>query len=225
MFSIKGFWAKKSKLQRVLLVGFAVVLLAGIGVFVVLPSEPGLVAVIDAPIFNEADRDRIVMRINQEGVEAIVNPAGIIQVEDEATARRIRGILVREGLIPAGMDPWAIFDREHWIITEFERNVNHRRAITQLVTDQIKAQDGVDNAYVTIVMPADDLIASERNPITASVIVSPIPGSDIVQSREKLEGIMTLLQSTIKGLRAENIIICDNTGVVLNDFDSVIPDF
>jgi len=222
MFTIKGFWANKSKLQRILLVAIAIVLLTGIGVLVALSSKPGLVPVISAPIWDEADRDRIVTRINQEGVKAVVSPVGIIQVEDEATARQIRGILVREDLVP---NPWAIFDRERWSITEFERNVNYIRAINQLVTDQIKAMDGVDNANVYIVMPVDDLFASEKHPITASVIISTLPGSDIVQNREKLEGIMELLQYSIKGLRAENIVICDDTGYILNDFCGVAPDF
>ena len=221
MFSIKGFWANKSKLQRILLAGFVVVLV-GIGVLVAISSRQGLVPVIDAPIRDEVDRDRIVTRIDREGVIAVVSPTGIIQVEDEATARQIRGILVREDLVP---NPWEVFDREHWSITEFERNANYRRAITQLITDHIKALDDVDNANVTIAMPVDRLFASKQNPITVSVIVSPLPGSDIAHNREKLEWVMELLQHSIKGLKAENIAICDNTGLMLNDFDSAIPDF
>jgi len=177
-----------------------------------------MVSVIDAPIKDEAARDRIVMRINQEGIKTTVTPAGVIQVADDATAKRMRGILIREDLIPQGTDPWALFDRDRWTITDFERNVNLRRAITQMVTDHIKALDDVDNANVTIVVPADRLFASEQNPVSASVIITPKPGSDITQNRKKIEGIQKLLKFAIEGLKDENIVITDQNSLVLNDF-------
>ena len=215
---IGGLWGKWSMLQRVILVGIVVVAAAGIGVMVSVSSSPTLVPVIDAPIRDDAARDRIVTRINQEGVKATVTPAGVVQVPDEATAQRMRGILIREDLIPQGTDPWAIFDRDRWTITDFERNVNLQRAIKQMVTDHIKALDDVDNADVNIVVPADRLFASEQNPVTASVIITPKPGSDIIQNRKKIEGIQKLLKFAIEGLTDENIVITDQTGLVLNDF-------
>ena len=216
--------------KRIFLVAavIALAVLVGIGVLVSVSSSTGLVSVIDAPIWDEAARDRIIMRINQEGVQTTVSPAGVIQVENEATARRMRGILIREDLIPAGTDPWEIFDRERWEIsdwnrrniTEFERNVNYQRAITQIVTNHILALDDVDNAHVVIVRPERDSLNldNNQNQISASVIIFPRPGSDITQNREKIEGIEKLLQYSIEGLEAEYIVICDNTGIIPNDF-------
>ena len=184
---IGNYWNKWSMIQRIVLVGIVVVVLVGIGALVSVSSSPTLVSVIDAPIRDEAARDRIVMRLNQEGVKAVVNAAGVIQVDNQVIAQRMRGILIREDLIPQGTDPWAIFDRERWTITDFERNVNLRRAITQMVTDHIRALDDVDNANVTIVVPADRLFASEQNPVSASVIITKKPGSDITENRKKIE--------------------------------------
>ena len=218
MGQIGGLWSKWSMVQRLILVGIVVAILAGIGALVSVSSSPSLVSVIDAPIRDEVARDRIIMRLNQEGVKATVNAAGVIQVEDQVTAQRMRGILIREDLIPQGTDPWAIFDRERWTITDFERNVNLRRAITQMVTDHIKALDDVDNANVTIVVPEDRLFASEQNPVSASVIITKKPGSDITENRKKIDGIQKLLKFAIEGLKDENIVITDQTGLVLNDF-------
>ena len=215
---IGSLWGKWSMVQRIILVGIVVAVLGGIGALVSVSSSPTLVPVIDAPIRDEAARDRIVMRLNQEGVKATVNAAGVIQVQDQVTAQRMRGILIREDLIPQGTDPWAIFDRERWTITDFERNVNLRRAITQMVTDHIRALDDIDNANVTIVVPADRLFASEQNPVSASVIITKKPGSDIIENRKKIEGIQKLLKFAIEGLKDENIVITDQTGLVLNDF-------
>ena len=215
---IGGYWGKWSMLQRIILIGIVVAILGGTFALVSISSRPSMVAVIDAPIRDEAARDRIIMRLNEEGVTATVNAAGVIQVGDQDTARRMRGILIREDLIPQGIDPWAIFDRDRWTITDFERNVNLRRAITQMVTDHIKALDDIDNANVTIVVPADRLFASEQNPVSASVVITPKPGSDITQNRKKVEGIQKLLKFAIEGLKDENIVITDHTGMILNDF-------
>jgi len=215
---IAGYWGKWSMLQRGILFGIVAVVIAGIVVLVSTSSSPSMVSVIDAPIRDEVARDRIIMRLNQEGVRATVNPAGIIQVHDQMTAQRMRAILIREDLIPQGTDPWAIFDRDRWTITDFERNVNLRRAITQMVTDHIRALDDVDNANVTIVVPQDRLFASEQNPVSASVIITKKPGSDINENRKKIEGIQKLLKFAIEGLKDENIVITDQAGMVLNDF-------
>jgi flagellar M-ring protein FliF len=215
---ITGLWGKWSLVQKAILIGIVVVVTVGIFALVNVSAAPTMVPVIDAPIRDETARDRIVMRINEEGIRTTVTAAGVVQVQDEKTAQRMRAILIREDLIPSGTDPWAIFDRERWTITDFERNVNLQRAIKQMVTEHIQALDDVDNAHVTIVVPTDRLFASEQNPVTASVIITPKPGSDIVQNRKKVEGIQKLLKFAVEGLSDENITITDQTGLVLNDF-------
>jgi flagellar M-ring protein FliF len=205
-------------IQRIILVGIAAAVIAGFAALMSVSSSPTMVPVIDAPIRDEAALDRIITRLNEEGVKTQVSAAGVVQVPDEKTARRMRSILIREDLIPSGTDPWAIFDRERWTITDFERNVNLRRAITQMVTDHIKAVDDVDDANVTIVAPERELFRSDQNPVTASVIITPKPGSDIVQNRKKIEGIQKILKFAVEGLTDDNIVITDQAGLILNDF-------
>jgi len=214
----KTLWGKWSVTQRAILGGIAAVAVIGIIALFSVSASPSYVAVIDAPIQDEDARNRIITRINQEGIRTNVTAGGVVQVADEATARRMRTILIREDLIPRRIDPWAIFDRDRWTITDFERDVNRRRAQTQMITDHIRAVDGVDNAYVVIVWPARELFLSAQNPVTASVIITPRPGSGITQDRHAIEGIQRLLQLAVEGLRTENIVITDHTGVALNDF-------
>ncbi|MDR1176287.1 MAG: flagellar M-ring protein FliF [Treponema sp.] len=218
---IRNLWGKMAMIQRIILIGIAVAVIGGMIALFTISSAPTLVPVIDAPIRDEAAQDRIIMRINQEGVKASVSPAGIVQVSDDATAKRMRGILIREDLIPSGTDPWAIFDRDRWTITDFERNVNLRRAITQMVTDHIKAIDDVDDANVTIVSPERELFAADQDPVTASVVLTPKPGSDILGNRKKIEGIQKILKYAVQGLSDENIAIVDTNGNLLNDFEGM----
>jgi flagellar M-ring protein FliF len=218
---LKTLWGKWSLVQKGILIGIAVAAIAGIIVLVRVSASPSLSPVIDAPIRDEIALDRIITRINQEGVKTSVSPGGIVMVNDERTARRLRSILIREDLIPSGTDPWAIFDRDRWTITDFERNVNLRRAITAMITDHIKALDDVDSADVTIVSPERELFAADQNPVTASVIIIPKPGSDITENRKKIEGIQKILRFAVEGLKDENIVITDQNGLVLNDFEGM----
>jgi flagellar M-ring protein FliF len=219
--NIVSLWGKWTFIQKIILIGIAAAALAGIVVMVTVSSSPTMVPVIDTPIADENARDRIITRINEEGVRTSVSPVGVVMVPDEKTARRLRSILIREDLIPAGTDPWAIFDRERWTITDFERNVNLRRAQTQMVIDHIKALDDVDDTNVNIVWPERELFASAQNPVTASVILTPKPGSDITENRKKIEGIQKILKFAVEGLKDENIVITDQNGLQLNDFEGL----
>jgi flagellar M-ring protein FliF len=68
------------------------------------------------------------------------------------------------------------------------------------------------------VWPERELFRSDQNPVTASVVIIPKPGSDITANRKKIEGIQKLLQFAVEGLKDDNIVITDQSGLQLNDF-------
>ena len=214
-------WAGWSAQQRIISVIVIAVVFVGFYALMKVSSTPVMVSVLTAPIRDEAALDRIVMRIDQEDVRVSVTPNGVVQVADAATARRMRAILIREDLIPSGVDPRQVFDRERWNITDMERNVNLQRSLTRMITEHIKSIDDVDDASVSIVWPRRELFRAEQNPVSASVILTPKPGSDITENRKKIEGIQKLLQLAVEGLRAENIVITDHRGLELNDFEGM----
>jgi len=214
-------WAGWTMQQRVIISVVAIIIVGAVITLMKVSSTQVFVSVIDSPIRDEAVLDRIMLRINQEDIKVSVTANGIVQVEDEATARRMRAILIREDLIPSGTDPWAIFDRERWTITDFERNVNFRRAQERMITDHIRAIEGIDDANVRVVWPERELFLSDRKPVSASVILTPRPGSDITTNRKKVEGIQKLLQYAVEGLQPEYIVITDINGLQLNDFEGM----
>ncbi len=221
---IKTLWGKWTPLQKGIL---AAVIVAAVVIIVLLASwsaKPSLVPLIDTPITDATVRDRIIVRLNEENVKATVSQSGVISVNDEQTARRMRAILLREDLIPQNTDPWALFDVERWTQTDFQLNIDKRRAIIEEVRKHIKALDEVDDASVVVNMPEDKLFKADQNPVTASVILYPKPGSDISTNRKKIEGIQKILKYAVEGLTDDNITIADNSGAILNDF-AVMKDF
>jgi flagellar M-ring protein FliF len=61
----------------------------------------------------------------------------------------------------------------------------------------------------------------EEKPKSVVVSIFPTHGSDICQNRKKIEGIQKILKIYIDGLKDENIVITDQSGLVLNDFEGV----
>ena len=121
---IKELWSKWTIIQKVILIGVFVAVIVALVLVVSLSSKTTEVPLFNVAVTDEAQRDNIIYRLAQENVDVNVNPAGMITVKDEATARRMRAILVREDLVPGNVDPWNLFDTERWTTTDFERNVN-----------------------------------------------------------------------------------------------------
>ena len=113
---VGSLWGKWSMFQRMILAGIVLAVVVGTGVLV--SSSPSMVPLINAPIRDEVVLDRIVVRLDQEGVNYTVTGDNRIMVPDRTTSRRMIAILAREDLIPQGIDPWEIFDRERWIVTD-----------------------------------------------------------------------------------------------------------
>lgn len=218
---ITGLWGKWTLVQKLILGGVAAAAVIGLVVLLSVSSAPSMVPLIDTPIADETQRDAIIVRLNQENVHSSVSASGIISVQDEATARRMRSLLIREDLIPQNVDPWSLFDVERWTVTDFERNVNKRRSIIEEVRQHIKAIDDVDDASVVVNMPETTLFSEDQNPVTASVVIYPKPGSDITTNRKKVEGIQKILKFAVEGLTDGNITIADSSGTVLNDFEGM----
>ena len=218
---IRNLWSQWKPVQKIIFFAVIGVSVVAIILLISLSSSPTMEPLLTRPVSNAQDLDRIAARLDQENVDYTVTPDQRILLSDEATARRMRTLLAREDLIPAQTDPWELFDMERWTQTDFERNVNLQRALQGQLEQHIEALDDVDAANVNIVLPDTELFVEDQNPVTASVIVTPKPGSDLRENRNKVEGIQKLIQFAIEGLVPENITITDYNGIVLNDFEGM----
>jgi len=218
---VKDLWGKWKPAQKAIFLSVIGVVIVLIVVLIAFSASPSRSEVLSRPISDPTQLDNIARALDEEGISYTISADNRIYVDDERTARSARNVLFREDLVPPETDPWDLFDVERWTTTDFERNVNLQRAITQQLELQIEALDDVDNASVMIAFPEDRLFEEERNPITASVILTPKPGSNIRESRSKVEGIERLIQFAIEGLTPENITITDTSGVVMNDFENL----
>jgi flagellar M-ring protein FliF len=215
---IAAVWKRWALVQRVIFTAVVVVALGGFVFLGAYSSTPAMTPLLYRAIPNETELARITQRLDQEGVRYQTTADFRILVDDEKTAQRMRSVLAREDLIPGGTDPWQIFDVERWTITDFERNANLRRAITSELERHIAALDDIDAVSAIIGVPEKELFAEDQKPWTASIRLTPKPGSDLASNRKKREGIEKLVRFAVPYLMPENITIVDNQGNTLNDF-------
>ena len=150
-----------------------------------------------------------------------MNDEGVISVNDEKTARRIRTLLSVEGLAPSNYDPFAEFYNRSWSTTDAEQNVRRKNAISAALKQHLESLSDIDVAFVTLVLPDKALFASEQNPVTASIAIRPSRTSDILSDRRKVKGIQDYILKAVEGLSAENLTIIDQNGHILNDFEGM----
>ncbi len=218
---LKELWAKWTPLQKGILAGIVVVVIAAIIMLARFSAAPTTEPLFNMSVNDQAMRDSILVRLDQENVKYTVSQNNIISVPDAATARRMRAILIREDLVPSNMDPWSLFDTSSWTTTDFERNVNLQRSITKVVTQHIEALDEVSHANVIVTHPQQALFADDQEPVKASVILYFKQGSNMASDRKKIQGVQKILLRAVDGLKEENITISDSDGNLLNNFEDL----
>lgn len=215
---VKSLWSSWGLPQKLILAAVGVAIIVALVVLFSVSRAPTMVRLINTPIRSDDELRLITSRLDKEGIDFSIGEGNVLYVKDEKTRTRAASLLMREDLIPKDTSLWSVFNIDRFTVTDFERNVNLRRAIIQEVTRHIEAIESVDKANVILEMPEERLFASEQRPITASVIIYPKPGSDITTNRKQLEGIQKIIMFAVSGLKAENIVITDQKGLILNDF-------
>ena len=218
---IKTLWGKWSTTQKIILGAIVVGALIGVILLVSFSSAPSMVPVLTVPVTDANLRSQISSTMDQLNIPHTVTPQGMIYVSTKEQAMRTRAILVRDNLIPKGTSPWNVFQMNQWTTTDFERNVNLQQAITKSLEQHISALKDVDSAQVQLVIPKPALFTQDQNPVSASIILTPAPGSDITTNVKKIQGIQKLVELAVEGLKPDNIVITDNQGNILNDFSGL----
>lgn len=218
---LSEFWKKSSVIKKVILCSIIVLIIVAIVVLTTVSSKPSQARVFSSPVNDEQTRLLILDRISEENVDATISDDGYIFVSDEATATRLRTILVTERLVPSNIDPFESFYNRNFSITDKEQNVKLKNAMTIQIKRHLEVISDIASANVTLVLPETELFKSEQDPVSASVILNIRRNSNLPNDKRRLLGIQELILSAVQGLQPENLTISDMNGNVLNDFEEM----
>ena len=219
--SIKNLWSKWKPVQKVILIGIIIVVIIAIVLTARISAKPAQYRILNTPITDTVRLNEILDRISEENISVDSDDRGYIYVSDETTARKLRTILSTEGLLPSNIDPFAgIFDRDIFT-TDEDVKVKKLQAMQKQLTQHLETIPDIRVADVNIVSPEDKLFKEDQNPVTASVILKVTNNSDLYSNKKRIKGIQDLILSAVEGLKAENLIIADEDGNQINDFEGM----
>ncbi len=136
-----------------------------------------------------------------------------IRVPEEQVAK-LRLDLAAQGLPKGGSIGFELFDEARIGATEFEQNVNLRRAVEGELTRSILTIDGVNAARVHLVMPERRLFAAREESASASVVLKLAnPGSF---GQKEVAAVAHLVSAAVTGLSQDRISIVSTDGVTLH---------
>lgn len=170
----------------------------------------------DALLYSNLDlreAAEITSALDQAGVKYSSRGDGstIFVSRDEVGTARM--MLADRGLVTSGSVGYEIFDNQSVLgQTEFQQNLNAKRATEGELARNIMTLRGVTGARVMIALPQRELFQSQSGEPTASVVVS-LGGRDL--SASQVRAIRALVASSVPNLKPEKVTVVDDTNRTL----------
>ncbi len=127
----------------------------------------------------------------------------------------IRLELAGEGLPENSTVGYELFDRNNIGMSEFVQQLNYRRSLEGELSKTIAALDEVKKARVHIVIPKTELFEKDQKEPSAAVTIWLDKNSKMRLSN--IEGIQTLVASSIEGMTKDQVSVVDHKGKLLSE--------
>ena len=143
----------------------------------------------------------------------------LVDKEQESEARNLLAI---KGLPVGGAQGYELLDSAQTLgVTEFDKRVRFLRALSGELEKAVIQLDVIEDAKVQIVLPEQRLFSVTQPPVTSSVLIRRVHGTDITD--DIVYSIILLISNAVENLNPENVSVIDTTGAVLSDdiFDRI----
>jgi flagellar M-ring protein FliF len=207
-----GFWRGLSTAKRWALVTATVGTLA-LGLGVVLFESHENYSYLFTEMSTE-DTAAVVEKLKAQQVPYRLDDSGTRIEVPESRVHELRLSLASQGLPRGGGVGFEIFDKSQLGSTEFEQQVNLRRALEGELSRSISSLRGVQSARVHLVMPERRLFVAGQEKASASVVLKL--RSPDAASREEVAGIVHLVASAVPGLSRDRVSVVSADGMTLH---------
>jgi flagellar M-ring protein FliF len=216
---LTDFWASLPTPKRYALVIVTSVVLMGVLALSILGNRQSY-----GTLYSELateDAAAIVEKLKTAQVPyKLENGGTMIQVPEE----RIPGLrleLAAAGLPHGGSVGFEIFDRSKIGATEFEQQVNLRRALEGELSRSVMSIDGVKAARVHLVLPERRLFAAREESASASVVVKLENSHSF--GRKEVAAVVHLVAAAVPTLSKDRVSVVSTEGVTLHRPNSDTP--
>jgi len=124
-----------------------------------------------------------------------------------------RMLVAGKGLVTSGSVGYEIFDNQSVLgQTEFQQNLNEKRALEGELSRTIMTMRGINSARVMIALPRRELFQSDAAAPTASVVVG-VTGGQL--SGAQVQAIRNVIASSVPNLKPEKVTLTDTSNRTL----------
>src|SRR3954462_1428039 len=196
--------------------GKAVIAASVVGVLVLLlvmfkvASAPSYTTMLTG--LDPAETGKITAALDEKGVQYDIKNNGTALAVVKSQVPQARIALAEKGLPGKGQPGFELFDKQKLGASDFQQKVTYQRALEGQIASTIGQIDGVSGAQVSLVLPEEQLFAEDQTPATAAVLLS---GSSTNLDPSAVRGIASLVSSSVKGLKPQNVSITDSAGSLL----------
>lgn len=213
--SVNKLWSGFSPLgpgKKTAIIGVLAATVALIALLVYLTAQVEY-RVLFSNLSNE-DAATIVSRLGEKKIPYRISPSGgAISVPEEKVSE-LRMEMAAAGLPQGGGVGFEIFDQKTLGATEFEQQLNYRRALQGELARTINGLEEIQSSRVHIALPKESLFTDRQKKPTASVTLRLKPGRTLRPGQ--IDGIVHLVASSIEGMNPEDVMVVDARGTILS---------
>jgi len=160
------------------------------------------------------DAANIVVKLKEKKIPYKISDNGDSVSIPAARVTEVRLELASTGLPQGSGVGFEIFDRKTLGATEFEQQLNYRRALQGELARTINSLDEIQQSRVHLALPKDSLFVEEQKKPTASVTLK-LKGGRVIRP-DQIDGITHLIASSVEGLNPADVIVVDSKGNILS---------
>ncbi len=209
---LTDFWASLPTPKRIALVAVTAIALVGVLAVSVVGTR-----VTYGTLYSELateDAAAIVEKLKTAQVPYKLESNGTMIMVPEERVPGLRLELAAAGLPHGGSVGFEIFDRSKIGATEFEQQVNLRRALEGELARSVMSVNGVKAARVHLVLPERRLFAARDESASASVVVKLENSHNF--GRREVAAIVHLVSAAVPTLSKDRVSVVSTEGVTLH---------
>ncbi|MDX9791197.1 MAG: flagellar basal-body MS-ring/collar protein FliF, partial [Candidatus Kapabacteria bacterium] len=213
---VKNFLGKLSPSQKIVLGIVPVIVIAALFYMLTVVGTKEKTVLFSG--LESTDAAKIVENLKAKNISYQISDNGSSILVDNDIVLDTRLNLASEGLPENSIVGYELFDNTNLGMSEFVQKLNYKRALEGELAKTISSIEEVRRARVHIVIPERAVFTQDRKNPTASITVNLKSGRNV--SQKIVEGIQTLVASSVEGMTTNNVSVIDQKGKLLSTQES-----
>ncbi len=210
--------------QKIALIAIPILTLVALIALITLATKPNYTVLYSG--LSQEDMSAIMVELDKEAINYKVGQDGRSILVPEQQARDIRLKLAAKGIPSKGIVGYEVFDRTGMGVSDFQNQVNFKRAVEGELARTILRMSAIEDVRVNIGMPQRSIFLREEEEPTASVFVKLKPGYELTP--EQVKAIRNLVSASVPRLKPKNVVVVDDKGrdlaAMLEEAESTVQD-